>query len=140
MMQSGIFYVFTWIENVAEVFRPKQQCQRKLNKLFRCFTAGDPISITVHRHPHKKHFGKPADDTNYDPAKPHMPLAKVKLHLSDYDELDPYAAKDTEFIVNVPFQKHTGDFIEVMIGDKVISVQIPPLNRRQNRFIVCFIE
>lgn len=100
---------------------------------------GDPISITQLHHPHKKHNGIIAEDSVYSQVKPPAQLTKVKLRLSHYRELDPDAVKDTEFIVNVPIQSHTGDAIEVMIGDKVISVEVPRLARRQNRFVVCFI-
>ncbi len=143
MKKGAIICASTWIANgvevsilIAFVF---SIIWSRTGLIIDMTSIGDPISVTVHRHPHKKHFGKPLDDTNYDPAKPHMPLPKVKLLLSKYQELDPNVARDTEFIVNVPFQKYTGDPIEVMIGDKVISVQIPQLERKHNRFIVCFI-
>lgn len=103
--------------------------------------AGDPISLTQNHHPHKRHFfGRVKDDTDYDPAKPYMPLTKIKLRLDRYPELNPGMVNDTEFIINVPIQCRFGDPIPLLIDKKVVFVPCPHLSLREKRFIACFVD
>lgn len=96
--------------------------------------------VTFH-HPKKKHFfGVWKDDTDYDPAKPFMPLTKIKLRIDQYPMLDFAAVSDTEFIVNVPLTCKAGDPIPVIVCEKITTIPCPHLDRKESRFIVCFVE